>query len=56
MNDTRLTSGADILMDRIVPSVVTVSMLREGKLHTLDAVSELGIYCAYLRYEATTTT
>ncbi|XP_062084672.1 glutathione synthetase, chloroplastic [Humulus lupulus] len=41
--------AAYILMQRIFPSVFSTFLLRDGICHKDDAISELGIYGAYLR-------
>jgi glutathione synthase len=38
-----------ILMQRILPPVLTCTMVRQGKSSEEDAVSELGMYGTYLR-------
>lgn len=43
-------SAAYILMQRIFPTVFQTFLLRNGICHKDNAVSELGIYGAYLRY------
>ena len=42
--------AAYILMQRIFPVVAPTILLRDGSCHKDSAVSELGIYGAYLRY------
>lgn len=42
--------GAYILMQRIFPSVFPTIFVRDGICHKDHAVSELGIFGAYLRY------
>lgn len=41
--------AAYILMQRIFPSVVPTLLIRDGICHKDHAISELGIYGAYLR-------
>lgn len=43
-------SAAYILMQRIFPTIFQTFLLRNGICHKDNAVSELGIYGAYLRY------
>ena len=43
-------SAAYILMQRIFPSVFPTVLMRDGICHKDQAISELGIYGAYLRY------
>lgn len=42
--------AAYILMQRIFPSVSLTFLMRDGICHKDHAISELGIYGAYLRY------
>lgn len=42
--------AAYILMQRIFPTVSSTFLLRDGICHKDDAISELGVYGAYLRY------
>ena len=48
--------SAHILMDRIRPPAISTHVLRDGKLGTMNAVYELGIYGGFLankdRYES----
>jgi hypothetical protein len=43
-------SAAYILMQRIFPNVFPTFLMRDGICHKDHAISELGIYGAYLRY------
>ena len=43
-------NAAYILMQRIFPKVSNVFLLRDGVYHKDQAISELGVYGAYLRY------
>ena len=43
-------NAAYILMQRIFPSISPTILVREGIYHKDHAVSELGVYGAYLRY------
>ena len=43
-------NGAYILMQRIFPTVFPTFLIRDGICHKDYAISELGIYGAYLRY------
>lgn len=47
--------AAYILMQRIFPTVSPTFLMREGICHRDNAISELGIYGAYLRYMCVTT-
>ena len=47
-------NAAYILMQRIFPKVSNVFLVREGVYHKDQAISELGIYGAYLRYRVET--
>lgn len=42
--------AAYILMQRIFPSESLAYLMRDGVCHKEQAISELGIYGAYLRY------
>lgn len=42
--------AAYILMQRIFPTVSPTILMRDGICHKEHAISELGIYSAYLRY------
>ena len=42
--------AAYILMQRIFPAVSPTFLVREGICHKDHAISELGVYGAYLRY------
>lgn len=42
--------AAYILMQRIFPTVSSTFLLRDGICHKDDAISELGMFGAYLRY------
>jgi len=42
--------AAYILMQRIFPMVSPTFLVREGICHKDHAISELGVYGAYLRY------
>lgn len=44
-------NAAYILMQRIFPIVSPVFLVRNGICHKDHAVSELGVYGAYLRYK-----
>jgi hypothetical protein len=43
-------NAAYILMQRIFPAVFATFLMRDGICHKDYAISELGIYGAYLRY------
>ena len=43
-------NAAYILMQRIFPKVSNVFLLRDGVYRKDQAISELGVYGAYLRY------
>lgn len=45
-------NAAYILMQRIFPKVSNMFLVREGVYHKDQAISELGVYGAYLRYRA----
>jgi len=45
-------NAAYILMQRIFPKVSNMFLVREGVYHKHQAISELGVYGAYLRYRA----
>lgn len=42
--------AAYILMQRIFPSSTSTFLMRDGICHKDNAISELGIYGAYVRY------